>query len=230
MKTYIIYEISCLDTNITDIYIGSTTNFRVRKSNHKMCCNNINSKQYNQHIYNIIRENGGWNNWNMHPIEQIDYETIIECRIREQYWIDLKKSKLNMVKAYISEEQMKAQQADYRDANKDKIKAQNAVYNDANKDKMKAYKAEYNDVNRNKIKARYAVYNDANKDKIKAHKAEYRDANRDKIKAYNAEYNDANKDKIKAQKALYRNANKDIINQQRREKYAKKKAELLIVN
>ena len=38
----IIYKIVCNDLNITDLYIGHTTNFIKRKATHKSNCNNIN--------------------------------------------------------------------------------------------------------------------------------------------------------------------------------------------
>jgi len=142
MKKYIIYEISCLDKNITDVYIGSTQNFRSRKYQHKNYCNNENNKEHNFHIYNIIRENGGWENWNMHPIEEVECETIIQAHIREQYWVQLKQSTLNSYNAFISAEGIKQQQKEYRDANADKYKQQQKEYRDANKDKLNQYKRE----------------------------------------------------------------------------------------
>ena len=36
----IIYKIVCNDLNITDLYVGSTTDFTNRKYNHKSSCNN----------------------------------------------------------------------------------------------------------------------------------------------------------------------------------------------
>ena len=43
----IIYKLCCLDPNITEIYIGSTTNKYRRKQQHKGICNNVNGKKYN---------------------------------------------------------------------------------------------------------------------------------------------------------------------------------------
>ena len=176
MKTYIIYEISCFDTNITDIYIGSTTNFRVRKNKHKTDCNNINSKSYNLYIYNIIRANGGFNNWDMHPIEQIECKTKIESRIREQYWIEKNQSKLNMVKAYISEENSKVihrqKYKEYSMKNVDKIKDRKAEYYNANKDKINQKHKEFYDDNKDKINQKHLEYYYANKDIISQQRRE----------------------------------------------------------
>ena len=41
----IIYKIVCIDLNIKDLYIGSTTDSYNRKSNHKSKCNLENNKK-----------------------------------------------------------------------------------------------------------------------------------------------------------------------------------------
>ena len=53
--TYYIYKIACNDTTVTEFYIGSTTNVRVRKNKHKSDCNNENGKHYNLKIYQTIK-------------------------------------------------------------------------------------------------------------------------------------------------------------------------------
>ena len=55
----IIYKICCKDISINDIYVGHTTNFIQRKTQHKTSCYNINGKKYKQYVYEIIRNNGG---------------------------------------------------------------------------------------------------------------------------------------------------------------------------
>jgi len=66
----IIYKIVCNDLNITDVYVGHTTNFIKRKAHHKSNCVNPIFKSYNFKIYNIIRQNGGFENWSMIEIEK----------------------------------------------------------------------------------------------------------------------------------------------------------------
>ena len=61
----IIYKIICLDLEIKDNYVGSTTSFLKRKQQHKANCN----KKKNVKIYNIINTNVGWDNWTMIEIE-----------------------------------------------------------------------------------------------------------------------------------------------------------------
>ena len=98
-KEYIIYKISCLDEDITFIYIGSTINYTRRKSGHKSKCNNENNKEYNYKLYQTIRNNGGWINWIMAPIEKLICSKI-EGKIREDYHMTEHKANLNMIILY----------------------------------------------------------------------------------------------------------------------------------
>ena len=96
MPVYTIYKIQCGD----EVYIGSTRDFIQRKVQHKSCCNKESCKEYNLKIYQAIRENGGWDSKNITPIELVDCETMIEARIREEYWRREYEATLNMVRAY----------------------------------------------------------------------------------------------------------------------------------
>lgn len=50
-----IYKIQCKNTDITDIYIGSSLNYEQRQQKHKTDCNNINNPNYNIKLYKFIR-------------------------------------------------------------------------------------------------------------------------------------------------------------------------------
>ena len=65
-----IYKLVCRDPLITEIYVGSTTNFYQRKSHHKQSCNNPDNKDHNIYVYQFIRDNGGWINWDFIEIEE----------------------------------------------------------------------------------------------------------------------------------------------------------------
>ena len=61
-----IYKICCKDLSVKDVYVGSTTNFVQRcqrRRDHKAVCNNEKGRDYNYYVYQFIRENGGWDNW-----------------------------------------------------------------------------------------------------------------------------------------------------------------------
>jgi len=84
-----------LSINITDVYVGHTTNFINRKARHKSNCNNINGKEYNLKIYTTIRDNGGFENWSMIEIEKYPCNDINEACSRERYYYELLNAKLN---------------------------------------------------------------------------------------------------------------------------------------
>ena len=92
----IIYKICCKDINIKDVYVGSTTNFRSRKNQHKTCCNNPNNKRYNLYVYQFIRDNGGWDNWQIIMIKKYTKcESKQQCLKKERKYIEKLNTTLN---------------------------------------------------------------------------------------------------------------------------------------
>ena len=89
------------------IYIGSTNGFNNRKRLHKHNCYNDKRHEYNYKVYQYIRENGGWDNFDMIEIGVVDYETDDELRIEEQKYIDDLGATLNDRKSYRSIEERK---------------------------------------------------------------------------------------------------------------------------
>ena len=94
-KTGYVYKLCCRDPTIKDVYIGSTKNLRVRKAMHKHKCNNADSKEYNFRVYQFIRANGGYNNWDVIQLEEVDYNTKHELRARERHFFELLNASLN---------------------------------------------------------------------------------------------------------------------------------------
>jgi hypothetical protein len=149
---YIMYKLCCLDPNITDEYVGSTTNFKNRKSRHKKNCNNPNSKEYNFNVYQTIRENGGWENWNMIQIEEYPCNNKREAKSREEFWRKELKATLNMIKAFTTKEEKIEQHKKWIEQNKNKILKKQKEYTENNKEKIKKYQREYMKIYRLKKK------------------------------------------------------------------------------
>ena len=150
-----IYKICCKDINITDIYVGSTMNFNRRKTSHRTKCNNEKDPAYNYYLYDFIRLNGGWKNWDMIVIEHISVKSKIELCSRERYWLEKLGATLNKWSPIRTEDERK----NYYEKNKDKMKEQMKEYRANNKDKIKDKMKEYRGKNKGKIK-------DKRKDKI----------------------------------------------------------------
>ena len=140
----LIYKLCCKDANITDIYVGSTTSLRHRKARHKSNCNNKNNFGYNCDVYNFIRENGGFENWDMVLVEYYKCETKLKLEKREREIIENLKPTLNKVIPTRT-------QKEWRDDNKEYVKERKKEYYENNKETIKEKVNEYCDNNKEKI-------------------------------------------------------------------------------
>jgi hypothetical protein len=138
----IIYKLCCKDPEITEIYVGSTTNFYRRKQQHKSSCNNSNSKKkYNLNVYKFIRDNGNWENWDMVEIEKYNCNDKKELHKQERYILEKLGASLNR---YIPSRTKK----EYKKENEDKIKEYQKEYEKT--DKRKQYIKEYEKTDKRK--------------------------------------------------------------------------------
>ena len=110
----LIYKLCCLDPNVTEIYIGSTTNFKQRKKNHKRTCNNSDIRGYNRNVYKYIRDNGGWINFEMVLIKNYSCDSLLELFKEEERIRKELKPTLNMVRAQSTKEEKKQQMSKNR--------------------------------------------------------------------------------------------------------------------
>ena len=147
----IIYKIVCNDLNIKDLYIGSTTDFYNRKSNHKSNCNSENCKNYNFNVYKFIRSTGGWDNWSMIEIEKYPCNDSLEVRARERFWCEQLNATLNSNKPYITESEIKEYFTEYFKNNKEYLTEYQNKYYQNNKNYFTGYNAEYRFINKDKL-------------------------------------------------------------------------------
>ena len=94
-----VYKLKCKDTNITEFYIGSSTNFIKRKQSHKDNTINLNRREYCLPLYMFINVNGGFENWDYEIIKEYKFITKKELTINEQAYIELLKPHLNSINA-----------------------------------------------------------------------------------------------------------------------------------
>ena len=145
----LIYKICCKDASITDEYIGSTCNKHRRKQQHKLYCDNENCVKYNYPVYQFIRNNGGFDNFDLIIIEEYPCENKNQLETRERYWIEERKPTLNKI---IPTRNMR----EWRVANKDKIDEYN-----------REYRPNYYEENREIVKEKSRKYKEENADKLK---------------------------------------------------------------
>jgi hypothetical protein len=154
MTTYTFYKIHLKIPNAENNkinYVGMTTNFNVRKSQHKIACYNENKKDYNYPVYQHIRNTGGWEAWCVEPLEVGEYNNRLEASKRERFFYEQEGGELNY---QVPSREEKEYQADYRVINKDKIQKylitnkehiqqRRKEYAAANKEHIQQYQKEY---------------------------------------------------------------------------------------
>tara|TARA_R110002049_G_scaffold213472_1_gene384918 strand:- start:34 stop:597 length:564 start_codon:yes stop_codon:yes gene_type:complete len=149
-KNGLIYKLCCKDPTIKDIYVGSTCAFRFRKANHKSNCNNEKGKTYNSKVYQFIRENGGWENWDMIQLINYPCNTKRELELKEREYLEMLGGTLNKgiptrtkteYDAVHKEEKKEYKKAHYQ-ANKEELKEKHKAYREANKEQLNEKKKE----------------------------------------------------------------------------------------
>jgi hypothetical protein len=146
-----VYKIISKDINIPEVYVGHTTNFNERELHHLMNCRNP-SKKCQTKLYNFIRANGGWDNFEMIKIEDFPCSSKREAEAREQFWITELKSNLNKNKSFM--EDNSGYHRDWYYANWEKRNAQIREWTIANADKVKEYRKKWRQDNKDKINAK----------------------------------------------------------------------------
>ena len=94
-KNAFIYKFVCNDIFVINIYVGSSVNWIKRKAQHKHCCNNEHSESYHKYLYQVIRENGGWDNWTMIKLCDFPCDTKFQLEAEERRYMELLKADLN---------------------------------------------------------------------------------------------------------------------------------------
>ena len=135
----VIYKIVCNDLTITDLYVGSTTDFTKRKCRHKTSCKSSHYK-----VYEMIRDNGDWENWSMIEIEKYPCKDNNEARARERHWYEELHATMNVQCPIRSKKE-------YREKNKEKIAGKQRKYREQNRGNKAEYNKEYYEKNKEKI-------------------------------------------------------------------------------
>lgn len=139
IKKACVYKLVCKNPEIKDMYIGSTKNIHQRAYNHYLTSNNPTSKEYNKKSNVYIRENGGWDNFELIKLCDVEYTEIKELRKKEQEYIDTLKPTLNKSRAYNYDGYAQI----YRDSRKEQKSESNRKYYLKNKQRLQDYKKIY---------------------------------------------------------------------------------------
>ena len=86
-----VYSFQCKDKEVKEFYIGSTKEYSNRRCKHK----NKYINNYTYPLYQFIRQNGGWDNWDMIVEVKTDHLSKEDRLILEQVYKDLLEPHLN---------------------------------------------------------------------------------------------------------------------------------------
>ena len=160
------------------LYVGSTTHFGNRKVQHKRSCYNSNGKSYNSKLYSTIRDNGGWDEFNMVIVKEFPCENKRQAEAEEDRIMRQMRSSLNTIRSYQTPEERQE-----RHSITNKVLYQNNI------EKHKEIGKKYYENNRDKILERTKEHYQQNREKIIDYNKEYREQNKNKIKERdNAKY------------------------------------------
>ena len=160
-----IYKIEHND-NESLVYVGHTTNFDKRKTSHKSGCYNENDTHYNLKVYQMIRQNGGWDMFKMLEVEKYPCADKREADRRENEVMKELRACMNTNNSFRTKEEITEYHTNYRELHKEKIQERDKKYYEQNKPKIQEYDKKYYEQNKPKIQERSKDYYESNKQEI----------------------------------------------------------------
>jgi len=193
-----IYKIVCKDPKIKDCYVGNTCNWIKRKSKHKQSVNCENDKGYNYKKGIIIRENGGWNNWEMVLIENFPCENDLQARSKEREWLEKLGATMNGQNPIATKEDIKIQYKKYYEEHREEVKAKSTKYYAEHREELNAKATKYYAEHREEQNAKKAKYYEEHREELNAKATKYYAEHREEKKVSLAKYYEEHCEEVKA--------------------------------
>jgi len=114
------------------LYVGHTTDFTKRKSAHKQHTNRENGNEYKRKVYTMIRENGGWEMFNMIEVKKFPCNNKREAEAEEDKVMREMKASMNTNRAFLTPDDIKQYYKDWRTIHSEEIKTKSQI----NRDKL----------------------------------------------------------------------------------------------
>jgi len=144
----VIYKIQHIE-NEELLYVGHTTNFKQRKKAHKCACNCLANTNSNLKVYKMMRENGGWDNFNMIVLHKYPCQSREEADKEEDKVMRKLRASMNSINAYRDEEKRLEYRKKYYIENKE----QKQHYYIENKEHISESQKDYRDKNKERIES-----------------------------------------------------------------------------
>ena len=174
----IIYLIKHKTDDTKKVYVGSTNNLKKRINIHRHDCNNEKRKNYNYKLYQYLRENGGFNQYEFIILECYVCNLKHELYDREDDYIKMYPNNLNQFRAYLTRQE-------YKKKKNEKQK----IYYEEHKKLINEYQKKWREQHKNKIFEYAKKYREEYKKEIYEKNKKYRENNKEKL-------NEQSKEKI----------------------------------
>lgn len=223
-----IYSLTCPDNYF---YIGSTRNsLKCRLYDHKQHSKLFPERKVYKHFNSI-----NWENVNISEIESFPYTTReVQLEKENSYIKDNIENPLclNINEAYVTSQELKEKQKQYREENSDKIKEYRKVYNNENSESRVEYTREwrekhqeqaqetrkkYYEEHKEEILEKCKKYVEENKEVVAERKKKWTMENKDYLKQQNKEWREGRKETIQENGKKYYEENKDIIREKQKQ-------------
>jgi len=170
MKTGFVYKLVSKDIDVKECYVGSTGNITKRKNCHKSDFNKATGKHYNYRVYQYIRDNSGFANWEMIIIETVQYEQKYELKARERHHMETLGATLNSCVPNRTVAGWRGDNAEhikqYQQDNAEQLKQKNKQYYENNKETENQRCKQDQQDNAEHIKQKQKQYRENNKEKL----------------------------------------------------------------
>jgi predicted GIY-YIG superfamily endonuclease len=155
----VVYKLKSKNPNITEFYIGSSCDMKQRITNHKNNCNNSIIPAYNFKVYEFIRNNGNFDNFEFEILLEVQVKSKkqLKNRYEAKYIIDFK-PELNMkIPTIYDDETVEYDEEFYKPSYYEEhkeiiLEKGNQYYKDHKEDLLKKRKEKYTCIKKKKRK------------------------------------------------------------------------------
>lgn len=218
-----IYFLWCSDEYF---YIGST----IESINRRLARHKQDSKKFpHRKVYAHINELG-WDEVRIELIEAFSCNSRKELHEKENEYISSligDERCLNEKAAHLTEEELLAMQAAYRQDHRNKILAYKERYRKECADKIAKYNKQYAETHKEEILQKNKIYKQENKEKLAKFYKEYAQKHKEKIADYKHSYAIEHADELKQKNMEYREVNKEKISELGRKYYEENRDAIL---
>tara|TARA_R110000850_G_C9784730_1_gene448730 strand:+ start:137 stop:757 length:621 start_codon:yes stop_codon:yes gene_type:complete len=148
------------------IYIGSTTNFAKRKWCHKSKCYNENNIEYKTKKYVMIRENGGWDMFDMVLVKKYPCNDYLEAFAEEERMRRELNANMNTYRCLITQEDTKEYNKKYCETHKEELSEKRKQYRETHKEEIRENAKQYYETHQEEIRENSKQYYETHKEYI----------------------------------------------------------------